>query len=48
MCGITGLIHLDQSPVSGSVLKGMMDALVHRGPDDEGQWIESNVGIGHR
>jgi asparagine synthase (glutamine-hydrolysing) len=26
----------------------MTDALIHRGPDDEGQWIENNVGIGHR
>jgi len=48
MCGITGLIHLDHSPVSSSVVKGMTDALIHRGPDDEGQWIEGNVGIGHR
>ena len=48
MCGITGLIHLDNSPVSNNIVKGMTDALIHRGPDDEGQWVEKNVGIGHR
>jgi asparagine synthase (glutamine-hydrolysing) len=48
MCGIAGLIHLDNSPVSSVVLQSMTDALIHRGPDDEGQWIENNVGIGHR
>jgi asparagine synthase (glutamine-hydrolysing) len=48
MCGITGLINLDNSPVSSHVVKGMTDALIHRGPDDEGQWVEKNVGIGHR
>ena len=48
MCGITGLIDLNNSPVSSHVVKGMTDALIHRGPDDEGQWVEKNVGIGHR
>jgi asparagine synthase (glutamine-hydrolysing) len=48
MCGITGLIHLDNSPVSSAVVQSMTDALIHRGPDDEGQWIENNVGMGHR
>jgi asparagine synthase (glutamine-hydrolysing) len=48
MCGITGLIHLDNEPVSPAVLQRMTDAIVHRGPDGEGHWIEGNVGIGHR
>ena len=48
MCGITGLIHFDNSPVSPEVLQRMTDAISHRGPDGEGHWIEGNVGIGHR
>jgi asparagine synthase (glutamine-hydrolysing) len=48
MCGITGIIHLDNSPVSSAVVQSMTDALLHRGPDDEGHWIEKNVGMGHR
>ena len=26
----------------------MTDAIAHRGPDGQGQWIEGNVGVGHR
>ena len=48
MCGITGLIHIDGAPVASTTLKDMTDAIAHRGPDDEGQWVEDNVGIGHR
>jgi asparagine synthase (glutamine-hydrolysing) len=48
MCGIAGIIHLDGAPVSPVVLKAMTDLIAHRGPDGQGQWIEGNVGIGHR
>ena len=48
MCGIAGLVHLDGAPVSPAVLQRMTDSLAHRGPDGEGQWIEGNVGLGHR
>ena len=48
MCGVAGLIHLNGAPVSPVILKKMTDAIAHRGPDGEGQWIEGNVGIGHR
>jgi asparagine synthase (glutamine-hydrolysing) len=48
MCGIAGLIYFDGAPVSPILLKRMTDAIAHRGPDGEGQWIEGNVGIGHR
>ena len=48
MCGITGFIHLNGAPASSVILKKMTDTIAHRGPDGEGQWIEGNVGIGHR
>lgn len=48
MCGIAGLIHLNGEPVSPVILKKMTDGIAHRGPDGEGQWIEGNVGLGHR
>jgi len=48
MCGIAGLLQLDDSPVSPVVLKSMTDAIAHRGPDGEGQWVEGAVGLGHR
>jgi len=48
MCGLTGIINLDNAPISPVVLQKMTDAIAHRGPDGEGLWIEGNVGIGHR
>jgi len=48
MCGVAGIINISGEPVSPVVLKRMTDAIAHRGPDGEGQWIEGNVGLGHR
>ena len=48
MCGIAGILHLDGEAASPSILRKMTDVIAHRGPDGEGQWVEENVGIGHR
>ena len=48
MCGITGQVNFDNSPVSPVVLKRMTDVIEHRGPDGEGHWIKEGVGLGHR
>ncbi|MBN1526883.1 MAG: asparagine synthase (glutamine-hydrolyzing) [Candidatus Omnitrophica bacterium] len=49
MCGICGYINLDKAPIPDEkILKAMTDALVHRGPDDEGRHIKDNVALGHR
>ena len=51
MCGIAGIVHLDGCAVRPADLKAMTDAIAHRGPDGEGQWIspsQPNVGLGHR
>lgn len=49
MCGITGKIYLDKSRrVESFVLKNMTDVISHRGPDDEGFYINNNVGLGFR
>ena len=48
MCGIAGILHLDGAAASPSILKKMTDIIAHRGPDGKGQWVEENVGIGHR
>jgi asparagine synthase (glutamine-hydrolysing) len=48
MCGIAGLVQTNSAPVSPVVLQRMTDAIAHRGPDDQGHWIENDVGLGHR
>lgn len=48
MCGIAGILSLDGSPASPVVLQRMTDAIIHRGPDDEGFFVEGPVGLGHR
>lgn len=48
MCGIAGIYNLNNEPVSQNTLKRMCDVIKHRGPDDEGQWIDRNIGFGHR
>lgn len=47
MCGICGIINFDRGPVEPSALKKMMKTIKHRGPDDEGFFIDKNVGLGN-
>lgn len=44
MCGITGFVGQGNK----EILKRMTRSLSHRGPDDEGFFIQKNVGLGHR
>lgn len=46
MCGICGIITQDQDSVIEPVLARMVARLRHRGPDDQGTWLESGVGLG--
>jgi asparagine synthase (glutamine-hydrolysing) len=48
MCGIAGILHLDGRPASPVLLKRMLDAIVHRGPDGEGSFIDGSYAVGHR
>jgi len=49
MCGIAGIIQRDQKAVvNPQLLQRMCDSIIHRGPDDEGQYRYRNLGIGMR
>ena len=48
MCGICGIFNLDGEPIPHRYIQSMTDALAHRGPDDEGQYIDVNIALGHR
>ena len=50
MCGINGIAFSSRSQrkINEQVLRRMRDVIRHRGPDDEGVFIDGNVGFGHR
>jgi len=49
MCGLAGIVRFD-SMTSIQEVKKMTDAIIHRGPDNDGFWINAvqNVAFGHR
>ena len=47
MCGIVGIIRFDEKPINKTELQTMMHVIKHRGPDDEGMFIDGHVGLGH-
>src|SRR5688572_11010590 len=49
MCGICGVYrHAQDEPISPEGLEGMKRMLHHRGPDQDGTYLEPFVGLGHR
>ncbi|HUZ31010.1 MAG TPA: asparagine synthase (glutamine-hydrolyzing) [Xanthobacteraceae bacterium] len=48
MCGIAGILNLDQAPASMQLVEAMTDAMIYRGPDDEGHFAEGPCALGHR
>ena len=48
MCGIAGIYRPGGEPVPFRLLKAMTNAIAHRGPDGEGQFVDGPVGLGHR
>jgi asparagine synthase (glutamine-hydrolysing) len=47
MCGICGILSWE-SPPSENLVKKMNQTLAHRGPDADGVYVDSFVGLGHR
>src|SRR3989344_6989170 len=48
MCGLTGIYNLNNKNLSQNTLLRMTRALIHRGPDSEGFYLDNNIGLGHR
>lgn len=48
MCGIAGILQKEGRAVYEETLRGMNNALFHRGPDDDGVFIEENFGFAMR
>ena len=50
MCGINGIAFSSKSKrqIDDEILARMRDCITHRGPDEKGLFVDSNVGFGHR
>jgi asparagine synthase (glutamine-hydrolysing) len=48
MCGIVGLVRNDGRPIDENLLGRMCTAIQHRGPDDDGFYVNGSVGLGMR
>ena len=48
MCGITGIINHHGIHEAETIIHAMNDRLRHRGPDDDGYFIDDDVAFGHR
>ncbi|MDC0609951.1 amidotransferase 1, exosortase A system-associated [Vibrio sp.] len=49
MCGISGMFNLIPStPIDSEILKNINTIQSHRGPDDEGYFIDDQIGLAHR
>jgi len=49
MCGIAGIVYRDRErPVAESLVRRMCGAITHRGPDDEGIYVQGAAGLGMR
>lgn len=46
MCGICGIVNFKNEQVESSSVKMMMQKMKYRGPNDEGVYIDNNVGLG--
>jgi len=46
MCGICGIINFNKKPVEEVKIDRMMSKIKHRGPDDEGKFIDGINGFG--
>src|SRR3989304_742339 len=46
MCGITGYLGFKGNAAEqNDILKRMTSAMIHRGPDDSGAWVDENAGV---
>ncbi len=48
MCGINGIYGLKDSSIAKQKVLAMNNRMSHRGPDDEGIFVDENIALGHR
>ena len=48
MCGINGILGLADAAIATQKINAMNNCMKHRGPDDEGIFVEDKIALGHR
>lgn len=48
MCGIAGIVGLENAAPAPSVMAAMLRSMAHRGPDADDSWAEGSLVLGHR
>ncbi len=48
MCGISGIVNRQDNSVSKQEIESITTSIAHRGPDDQGLFLENNFALGHR
>jgi asparagine synthase (glutamine-hydrolysing) len=48
VCGICGLVSLRGDPIDGAAVSRMNEALIHRGPDSDGSFVDRSVAFAMR
>ncbi|MDY6983098.1 MAG: asparagine synthetase B, partial [Pseudomonadota bacterium] len=48
MCGIAGIFGIDGQPAGQHELELMCNAMIARGPDDAGYFVDGAIGLGMR
>jgi asparagine synthase (glutamine-hydrolysing) len=48
MCGLCGISHADNQIPERSILEKMTGAILHRGPDSDGYYVNAGIGLGMR
>ncbi len=48
MCGIAGIFGITDRQKAGDMVQRMNDKIAHRGPDDQGVYVDDYVALGHR
>jgi asparagine synthase (glutamine-hydrolysing) len=48
MCGIAGILDIQGRAVDATLLHRLCKVLAHRGPDDEGYYVDGPIGLGQR
>jgi len=47
MCGIAGVMHMDGALADPGLLRRMIQKVQYRGPDDDGVYVDQQVGLAH-